>query len=83
MFNKTTKWLISAIITLVVLTACQKESTPAEQAANSATEPAASQSVTAVTPDAGTETETEALNAWLDERYEESHRKVQNLRLAG
>lgn len=65
MFNRTTKLLLSAILALAALTACQKDNTPAEQAATPASEPAASKSVTAAL------SETERLNAWLDERYEE------------
>jgi uncharacterized protein (DUF885 family) len=53
---------------LVVLAACQKEDSSAEQAAGPAAELSASESVAAVTPDAATG----ALNAWLDERYEEA-----------
>jgi uncharacterized protein (DUF885 family) len=68
MFTKITKWLLSATLTLVVLAACQKEDTMAEQAAKPIAEPAASKSVASMTPDA----ETEALNAWLNERYEEA-----------
>ena len=72
MFIKITKWLLSATITLVVLAACQKEDTMAEQAAKPNAEPAASKSVASMTPDAESDTETEALNAWLNERYEEA-----------
>ena len=70
MFTKSIKWPLSVIMALVVLTACQKEDASTEQAANAGTESAANQSVAAETADSGTETE--ALNAWLDERYEES-----------
>lgn len=69
MITNTTKWLLSAIMALVVLAACQKEESPAAQA------PSDSKSVAAAMPDAGneatTQATTEALNAWLDERYEE------------
>jgi uncharacterized protein (DUF885 family) len=71
MLTNKTRWLLSAIIALVILAACQKEDTPAEQAG---ADPAASKSVAAVTPDAGNEAVTAALNAWLDERYEEALR---------
>lgn len=69
MIPHTTRWLLSAIIALVVLTACQREDTPAEQSATPDAEPAASKYVAAATPEI--EAETEILNAWLDERYEE------------
>jgi len=71
MLTHITRWLLSAIIALVVLAACQEENTPTKQAG---AEPAASKSVAAATPDAGNEAGTEALNAWLDERYEEALR---------
>jgi uncharacterized protein (DUF885 family) len=69
MFTHTTRWLLSAVIALFVLAACQKEDTPAEQAASPASDPAASETVAA--PNGGVEAETERLNAWLDDRYEE------------
>ena len=68
MLTNITRWLLSVSIVLVVLAACQKEDSSAEQAARPAAELSASESVVAVTPDAMTE----ALNAWLDERYEEA-----------
>jgi len=67
-----TRWLLSATIALLVLAACQKEDTPAELAPTPDAEPAVNTSVAAVTPDVEAGTETEALNAWLDERYEEA-----------
>ena len=66
MFTHTIRWLLSAMIVLVVLTACQKEDTTAELSATSTAEPVASESVAVAI-----ETETGRLNAWLDERYEE------------
>jgi uncharacterized protein (DUF885 family) len=66
MLTHTIRWLLSAMIVLVVLAACQKEDTTAEQAAMPTVEPAASESVAVAI-----ETETGRLNAWLDERYEE------------
>jgi len=70
MFTNITRWLLSASIALLVLAACQKDDSGAQQAVKPAAENAASESVAAVTPDAATE----ALNAWLDERYEEALR---------
>ena len=67
-----TRWLLSATIALFVLAACQKDDAPAELTATPDTEPAASKSVAAVTHDVEAGTETEVLNAWLDERYEEA-----------
>ena len=68
MFTKITIWLLSASIVLTVLAACQQEEPGAEQAVKPGAEVTTSKSVAAVTPDAATE----ALNAWLDERYEEA-----------
>lgn len=70
MFTKLARWLLSATIALAVLAACQKEDTPAEQVSSQGTEPTTSESMVMVTPEVGTETDN--LNAWLDERYEES-----------
>jgi len=67
MFRLKTQWLLSAMIALIGLTACQKETSSSEQAVISAVEPAASESVASATPGA----ETGRLNAWLNERYEE------------
>jgi len=66
MFTHITRWLLSAIIVLVVLSACQKEDTTAELAAMPTVESETSESVAVEI-----ETETGRLNAWLDERYEE------------
>ena len=66
MFTHTSKWLLSAIIVLVGLSACQKEDATAEKAATSTTQSVSSEPVAAAI-----ETETGRLNAWLDERYEE------------
>ncbi len=68
MFTNITRWLLSASMALTVLAACQKEESQAEQAVKPAAELAASKSVAAVTPDATSG----ALNAWLDDRYEEA-----------
>lgn len=65
MFNHPTKWLLSAMLVLVALTACQKDDSPAEQAATPGAAPAANDATATV------ESETERLNAWLDERFEE------------
>jgi uncharacterized protein (DUF885 family) len=69
MFTHTTRWLLSAMIVLVVLAACQKEDNPSQQAATPAAGPAASEPVAVEMPE--TDTETGHLNAWLDEKYEE------------
>jgi len=65
MFNRTTRWLLGAMLVLAVLTACQKDSEPAEQAATATAKPADSEPMASELP------ETERLNAWLDERFEE------------
>ena len=72
MFTNITRWLLSATIALLVLAACQKEDAPAELAATPDAEPAVNKSVAAVTPEVEAGTETDVLNAWLDERYEEA-----------
>lgn len=68
MFTKITRWLLSVSIALVVLTACQQEESGAEQVVEPGAELSTSKPVAAVAPDAATG----ALNAWLDERYEEA-----------
>jgi len=68
MFTNMTRWLLSLSIALTVLAACQKEDSRAQQAARPGAELSAGKPMAAITPDAATE----ALNAWLDERYEES-----------
>jgi uncharacterized protein (DUF885 family) len=65
MFNNPSKWLMSAMLILAALTACQKDDTSAEQAAAQTAAPAANETV------AATQSETERLNAWFDERFEE------------
>ena len=70
MFTKITSWLLSASIALVVLAACQKDDSGAQQAARPEAENAPGATVAVATPDAATV----ALNAWLDERYEEALR---------
>lgn len=61
------RWLLSAAIVLIGLSACQKEAPSEKQTVSPTVEPATSDSVAAATPEA----ETERLNSWLNERYEE------------
>ena len=67
MFRLKTQWLLSAMITLISLTACQKESPSSEQAVKPVVEPTTSETMALDESQA----ETERLNLWLDERYEE------------
>ena len=67
MFTHSTRWLLSATILVISLSACQKEPPAEEQAVTPAVESATSDSVAATRPEA----ETERLNTWLNERYEE------------
>ena len=68
MFIRTTKWILGAIFVLAVLTACQKEDASTDQTAAEST---VSESVALTSGQTNTGTETEGLNIWLDERYEE------------
>lgn len=70
MFNHPTKWLLGAMLILATLTACQKDDSPAEQAAAPAAAPVANETAANETV-ATAASETERLNAWLDERFEE------------
>jgi len=70
MLTNMTRWLLGASIALLVLAACQKEDSTSAQAEKPGAELSAGMPVAAVAPDAATE----ALNAWLDERYEEALR---------
>lgn len=65
MFSHPTRWLLSALLVLAALTACQKEDSPAAQAETPTAAPAAEETTTVA------QSETERLNAWLDERFEE------------
>ena len=67
MFTHTIRWLLCTSIVLIGLSACQKESPSGGQAVTPAIEPATSDSMSDATPEA----ETERLNTWLNERYEE------------
>ncbi len=77
MFKHTTRWLLSAMIVLALLSACQKDDSATEQAATPIAEPAADESAASAITEtetgtgAETVTETGRLNVWLDERYEE------------
>jgi len=67
MFRLKTQCLLSAMIVLISLAACQKEAPLSEQVITPAVESAAIESLTSVTSEA----ETGRLNVWLNERYEE------------
>lgn len=67
MTNRTSQWLLTAILATTVLSACQKDDATVEQAntASPSPTPAKTESVPAAV------SETERLNVWLDERFEE------------
>jgi uncharacterized protein (DUF885 family) len=69
MCNKNkTRWLLPVLIALIVLTACQKDEPASESVPTQGAEATASEISSVTTPPVE---ESQSLNNWLDQRYEE------------